>query len=274
MNVFRPLSGAEEGYRFAFALVVVTIVYMLGFVAVGSDRQRAVESELHKLNSENSQEVMNEVARLGGWEHCEVFNRQIPCPTADSANAHRLAKALAVLGPVPKESKEALEDNPWRRLFGEEQYVSYLLAAWATLLLYRQRKLVRRALHACNKLSAAERRDVNAHAPALRSRLDRGLAIVRFVIWATPTIGFIGTVRHMGNALTIADNPENISQITAFLGTAFDTTMIGLVLSVALQLMQHSYERDEDDFMSEVNAPARAAEQIDSQAATRDGSLA
>jgi len=32
-----------------------------------------------------------------------------------------------------------------------------------------------------------------------------------------------------------------------------------LVLSVALQLLQHSYERDEDDFMSEVHAPASAA---------------
>jgi MotA/TolQ/ExbB proton channel family protein len=277
-EIFRPLSGGEESYRLAFAFFIVTIVYMAGFAAVGLERQHARDAALQALDPEKREQVLSEVNRLGGFWNCSFLQYLLPCPDEGSENAHRLAKALTVIDPdrvAVRNSLKSLEDTPWRRLFGAEQYISYVLACWAAFLLLKQRSSVRRALSACERMDSLSRTDLAEHATALRSRLDRGLAIVRFVIWATPTIGFIGTVRHMGAALGIADDPENISQITAFLGTAFDTTMIGLVLSVALQLLQHAYERDEDDFMSEVNAPARKTESARNEThEARDGSLA
>jgi len=73
-------------------------------------------------------------------------------------------------------------------------------------------------------------------------RLDSELALLRYIAWAIPAIGFIGTVRGIGDALSQAHKAVtgDISGVTEGLGVAFNSTLVALLLSILLMfLLQH-----------------------------------
>ena len=80
-------------------------------------------------------------------------------------------------------------------------------------------------------------------------RLDSELSMVRYISWAIPSIGFIGTVRGIGDALGQAYKAVegDISGVTVSLGVAFNSTFVALILSIlimfALYQLQLSQER-------------------------------
>jgi biopolymer transport protein ExbB/TolQ len=76
------------------------------------------------------------------------------------------------------------------------------------------------------------------------TRLDAELAIFRFCVWATPAIGFIGTVRGIGIALEGAQLAfrGDTSVVTGGLGIAFNSTLIALVLSILLMYVLHELQ--------------------------------
>ena len=82
------------------------------------------------------------------------------------------------------------------------------------------------------------------------ARAAQSYGLVRFVIWAIPIMGFLGTV--IGITVAIASlSPtqlENISGVVAGLGTAFDTTATALALSMVLMFLQFITDRWLDDF--------------------------
>ena len=65
------------------------------------------------------------------------------------------------------------------------------------------------------------------------------LAITRYVLWAIPSIGFLGTVRGIGEALTRAGEAMagDISGVAASLGIAFNSTFVALFVSLVLMLI-------------------------------------
>ncbi len=65
------------------------------------------------------------------------------------------------------------------------------------------------------------------------------LAITRYVLWAIPSIGFLGTVRGIGEALTKAGEAMagDISGVAASLGIAFNSTFVALFVSLVLMLV-------------------------------------
>ena len=75
-------------------------------------------------------------------------------------------------------------------------------------------------------------------------RLDSELAMVRYIAWAIPSIGFIGTVRGIGEALAQAHKAVegDITGVTASLGVAFNSTLIALVLSIVLMFLLHQLQ--------------------------------
>jgi biopolymer transport protein ExbB/TolQ len=75
-------------------------------------------------------------------------------------------------------------------------------------------------------------------------RLDSELAMIRYIAWAIPSIGFIGTVRGIGDALTLAHRAVqgDISGVTEALGVAFNSTFIALLLSLALMFVLHQLQ--------------------------------
>lgn len=70
-------------------------------------------------------------------------------------------------------------------------------------------------------------------------RLDSELSMLRYIAWAIPAIGFIGTVRGIGDALSQAHKAVSgdISGVTEGLGVAFNSTLIALLLSILLMFL-------------------------------------
>jgi biopolymer transport protein ExbB/TolQ len=67
------------------------------------------------------------------------------------------------------------------------------------------------------------------------------LSMLRYIVWAIPSIGFIGTVRGIGVALQRADEAlqGDISGVTSALGVAFNSTLVALFISILLMLLIH-----------------------------------
>ncbi len=91
-------------------------------------------------------------------------------------------------------------------------------------------------------------------------RLDSELAMVRYIAWAIPSIGFIGTVRGIGEALGQAYKAVegDIAGVTASLGVAFNSTFIALLISILvmffvyqLQLVQERLVLDAQRYCDE-----------------------
>jgi biopolymer transport protein ExbB/TolQ len=89
-------------------------------------------------------------------------------------------------------------------------------------------------------------------------RLESELSIIRYIAWAIPSVGFIGTVRGIGDALGQAHRAVegDISGVTASLGVAFNSTFIALVISIVLmffvyqlQLMQERLVLDSERYV-------------------------
>ncbi len=74
------------------------------------------------------------------------------------------------------------------------------------------------------------------------------LSMLRYLVWAIPSIGFIGTVRGIGVALRRADEAlqGDISGVTAALGLAFNSTLIALMISIVLMLLIHLLQSSQE----------------------------
>jgi len=75
-------------------------------------------------------------------------------------------------------------------------------------------------------------------------RLDSELAMIRYIAWAIPSIGFIGTVRGISDALGQAYRAVegDIAGVTTSLGVAFNSTFIALVISIILMFFMHQLQ--------------------------------
>ncbi len=75
-------------------------------------------------------------------------------------------------------------------------------------------------------------------------RLDSELAMVRYIAWAIPSIGFIGTVRGISDALGQAHRAVqgDIAGVTESLGVAFNSTLIALVISILIMFLMHQLQ--------------------------------
>lgn len=75
-------------------------------------------------------------------------------------------------------------------------------------------------------------------------KLESELAMIRYISWAIPSIGFIGTVRGIGEALAQADKAVqgDIAGVTQSLGIAFNSTFIALLISIFLMFLVHQLQ--------------------------------
>ena len=79
-------------------------------------------------------------------------------------------------------------------------------------------------------------------------RLESELSIIRYIAWAIPSVGFIGTVRGIGDALGQAHRAVSgdITGVTQSLGVAFNSTFIALVISIILMFFIHQLQLQQD----------------------------
>jgi len=96
------------------------------------------------------------------------------------------------------------------------------------------------ATHNVQDVSSSMNTMVNMEA----ERLESELSMIRYIAWAIPSIGFIGTVRGIGAALGLAHRAVDgdISGVTQSLGTAFNSTFIALLISIFLMFLVHQLQ--------------------------------
>jgi len=75
-------------------------------------------------------------------------------------------------------------------------------------------------------------------------RLESELSMIRYIAWAIPSVGFIGTVRGIGDALGQAHRAVDgdITGVTESLGTAFNSTFIALLISIVVMFLVHQLQ--------------------------------
>ncbi len=95
------------------------------------------------------------------------------------------------------------------------------------------------------------------------ARIGGSYALVKVFLWAIPILGFIGTVLGLSQAIgsmdltNVSDMDKimgSIGKVTSGLGTAFDTTLLGLVLAMFLNFPMNTLGKAEDDNLNNIDA--------------------
>lgn len=89
---------------------------------------------------------------------------------------------------------------------------------------------------------------ITATVEGLAAQLEAGNSMIRYFIWAIPSIGFVGTVRGIGSALAKAEEAVSgdISGMVDKLGVAFNSTLVSLVISLLLMFLLHLLNNKQD----------------------------
>ena len=161
------------------------------------------------------------------------------------------------LGPIPEEGQPATEsDTLLERLEASTVAARSLLG-----------DRLRNALAYVSRKGAADGLDEElkylAETDAIR--LQEGNGLVRIIIWATPMLGFLGTVIGITLALgglspqMLVETPERAMEgLLAGLSVAFDTTALALTLSLLLMFCMFLGDQFESQFLAVVDARADA----------------
>ncbi len=106
------------------------------------------------------------------------------------------------------------------------------------------------ALHRFGATGSVQDTSATAHTlvETEAERLESELSMVRYIAWAIPSIGFIGTVRGIGAALSQAHRAVegDISGVTQNLGVAFNSTFIALLISIVLMFLVHQLQSQQE----------------------------
>ncbi len=88
-------------------------------------------------------------------------------------------------------------------------------------------------------------------------RLESELSMIRYIAWAIPSVGFIGTVRGIGEALGYAHTARtmgDMSFVTQSLGVAFNSTLIALLISIVLMFVVHQLQLLQERYVLDAEA--------------------
>ena len=97
---------------------------------------------------------------------------------------------------------------------------------------------------------------INVSINNLALKLDSENTMLRYLIWAIPSLGFVGTVRGIGQALSNADKAlaGDISGMSQSLGVAFNSTFVALLISLVLMLVLHLLQKLEDNLLINIQS--------------------
>jgi biopolymer transport protein ExbB/TolQ len=96
------------------------------------------------------------------------------------------------------------------------------------------------------------------------SQVSSSYGLVNGLMWAIPVLGFIGTVLGLGQAIgafgiTLAQDgdlegiKDSLTLVTGGLSTAFDTTLVALVMALILQLFVSFLQSKESEWLDACN---------------------
>ncbi len=171
---------------------------------------------------------------------------------ARSARAERVHLGL---GYLPEDETTILQAPELRRIYAQAR-ASYEAGGREGGFLPRmiQRVILQfrtsRSIEQANAL-------LNSSLELYLHEIDLRYSMVRYVVWAIPTLGFIGTVIGISLALAFAgqvdvQDPTLLAELTKRLAVAFNTTLLALVMAAILVLIQHIVQAREEGALNEV----------------------
>jgi biopolymer transport protein ExbB/TolQ len=86
-----------------------------------------------------------------------------------------------------------------------------------------------------------------------KEEMEGGLEIVRYLLGAIISLGFIGTLLGLSSSIGmahLAKTAEGMPEITKSLNLAFDTTLVALLAGLVLNFFYHQYLKEMDTFYS------------------------
>ena len=96
---------------------------------------------------------------------------------------------------------------------------------------------------------------VNTQVKINMTKAESRQSVIRYLAWAIPSIGFIGTILGIAKSLGFADrasDPDVLSEITNYMSVAFDTTLIALLLSIIMMWFFHSLQEKEEELHTDM----------------------
>ena len=217
-------------FALLLAVIVVHGVY-IGVIRPTADAQLAAQAAMQAAGEDVvSQRTLAIVIRDLEQEACFIL----------------LLWALAIMGMKAKRTRDEqnmLDKNlievPTGTSVLPEDEQDFLLPR--ALMNALQRFATTQSIPAVSE-SVREQCDIEA------DRLDSELSMVRYISWAIPSIGFIGTVRGIGDALGQAYKAVegDISGVTVSLGVAFNSTFVALVLSIIIMFALHQLQLSQE----------------------------
>jgi biopolymer transport protein ExbB/TolQ len=94
------------------------------------------------------------------------------------------------------------------------------------------------------------RETVKTQAEVDQGRLAASMAMLNYLAWAIPAIGFFGTVRGLAGSMTLAgQGGEQLRIATQHLTVAFDCTLVALALSLVVMFLIHTIQREEESLI-------------------------
>ncbi|MBB5031586.1 MotA/TolQ/ExbB proton channel family protein [Prosthecobacter vanneervenii] len=94
-------------------------------------------------------------------------------------------------------------------------------------------------------------------------RIGGSYSLLKAFLWAIPILGFIGTVIGLSHAIggmnfsnmtDLKQVTSTLGAVTGGLGTAFDATLLGLVLAMSLNFPLNAMMKSEDDCLNDIDA--------------------
>ncbi len=115
------------------------------------------------------------------------------------------------------------------------------------------KKLIRRIIvqYRASATGGQAHAQLNSNMDMLLHQIDLRYNMLRYIMWLLPTLGFIGTVRGISDALAVAGNsnfndPSLLSNLTTRLALAFNTTFLALLMAGILVFAMHIIQGREE----------------------------
>jgi biopolymer transport protein ExbB/TolQ len=220
-------------------LVIVTVVHLLYQGAIRPFAEAAVAaygsgatSNIWVILKDFEQQASVTIGLFCGflimYKYQRIVFHEEPLFTMDYLQAYDKTQALNVSEALNELEQSAYAENS-------------SMSTWINCL--RRYKNTQNVQHASNAITE--------NVEMLAAQLESGNSMIRYFIWAIPSIGFIGTVRGIGSALAKAEEAVagDISGMVDKLGVAFNSTLVSLIISIILMYLLHVLNNRQDEMV-------------------------
>jgi len=165
--------------------------------------------------------------------------------------AHSMSKELKKGKVLPEAEEVLLTTSDTRKLY---EVVKNKISP-ETVLPHILKKLI---AHFQTTQSIAQTQELfNSQMDLKYNEMNTDYSVIRYITWLIPTLGFVGTVVGISNALAYAalEDPTAdtfLGELTSRLGVAFDTTLVALLMSAFLVFLLHIIESYEEKSLTKL----------------------